>query len=242
LERDANAGDNIPGCGGRGYEDNNYCIKAPSGIPSGVPSPCYGGSGMGYLEELGLSPDCPLKECAGDCDEDHDCISGLICLQRSSDDIGKIRSCEGQPFMDYDYCIEKSLAPTSTPTQSPSITHSDAPSVLHSVPPTQSPTITHSMAPSVYNANCVDSALKFKFNGKILRCKKITLISDDRCEHNDVKSHCPQACRKCDSHTCSDSTATFYYEKKMYTCANANLKNCWDGDFLKTCRAACKGC
>jgi len=129
FERSAKDGKKVPGCKGNAYRNNNYCIKAPSDVPSASPSmdpssdpsvtptstpsdnpssepTCYGGSNTGQLEELHPNSSCPLEECAGDCDEDTDCVSGLKCFQRSMDDTRKVPDCKGSPMLDIDYCIK----------------------------------------------------------------------------------------------------------------------------------------
>jgi len=128
FERDAQAGRKVPGCQGKAYEDNNYCIKMPSKVPSVSPSmdpslapsvtpsstpsynpssepTCYGGKGDGTLENI-EDTNCPLKECTGDCDEDTDCSPGLKCFQRSGDKPETIPGCRGDPDLEIDYCYK----------------------------------------------------------------------------------------------------------------------------------------
>jgi len=56
------------------------------------------------LEELGVSPECLLRECAGQCYLDGDCAAGLFCQVR--EDGENVVGCTGTPASDsYNYCI-----------------------------------------------------------------------------------------------------------------------------------------
>ena len=80
----------------------------PSSIPSNNPSSeptCYGGKDDGKLEYVG-NTECTLEECAGDCDEDSDCVSGLMCFQRKGDNQKKVPGCKGKSITDINYCIK----------------------------------------------------------------------------------------------------------------------------------------
>lgn len=77
----------------------------------------------------------PLGRCQGDCDDDDECMEGLICFHRDAGD--PIPGCLGEDRSRNDYCIPD---PEAVPTASPSL--SQAPS---DPPTTQLPT----SAPSV---------------------------------------------------------------------------------------------
>ena len=81
--------------------------RTPSSTPSDYPSSeptCYGGQNNGWLEYVGDGI-CPLKECAGDCDEDSDCSIGLTCFQRAQNDPNEVPGCKGDPVGEIDYCV-----------------------------------------------------------------------------------------------------------------------------------------
>mmetsp|Transcript_20978 Transcript_20978/g.51558 ORF Transcript_20978/g.51558 Transcript_20978/m.51558 type:complete len:269 (+) Transcript_20978:914-1720(+) len=85
---------NVPGCIGNADEigngDFNFCVTPPSnqlvllGI-SRTPSSAY-----------------PLRRCAGDCDTDADCASGLFCLERNGSE--GVPGCIGSGQPQFDYC------------------------------------------------------------------------------------------------------------------------------------------
>jgi len=102
--------------------------KSPSPLPSSSPSTaptCYGGFNAGLVESISLSSECPLHECAGDCDVDSDCLPGLICFQRALDDSSSVPGCRGKGINHWDYCIKppsepSTMAPINTPSSMPS--------------------------------------------------------------------------------------------------------------------------
>jgi len=73
----------------------------PSIAPTSVPT-CYGGSGLGAFENIAEVPTCLLKECAGNCQQDYDCIEDLVCHPEK----GKGSDCKGTPFLEYRFCVE----------------------------------------------------------------------------------------------------------------------------------------
>jgi len=57
------------------------------------------------FHDIGKDPTGPLGLCEGDCDNDNDCSSGLICFQRSAGQ--SIPGCSGVPKSNSDFCIQK---------------------------------------------------------------------------------------------------------------------------------------
>lgn len=127
----------VPGCLG-GNEDpslTDYCVSTalPSTTPDTVPVPSTNAPAIanptaqpvalptrmpstsapiaGNLPNVtvvGWSPTSPLNECEGDCDEDTDCASGLICFQRNRANVN-VPGCLGGD-LDItltDYCIRQ---------------------------------------------------------------------------------------------------------------------------------------
>ena len=86
----------VPGCEGSGVSGKDYCFEVP----------------VAYLWEMGndgLPEDAfPLGLCQGDCDSDDECQEGLVCMQRSADEV--VPGCDGAGETGTDYCI----ADTST--------------------------------------------------------------------------------------------------------------------------------
>merc|ERR1740124_676600 len=239
--------------------------STPSNNPSSEPT-CYGGKGDGNLEYIGHG-DCPLNECAGDCDENSDCIPGLICFQRSRIRTDTVPGCKGNSTNDVDYCIRvPTMVPTflsstmpsriisAVPSASPSAKPSNNFSALPSRTTSAVPSASLSAKPSNNNSSvipssspsdfCADSPFKFKI--KIakydLQCNDM-LEDDRRCEYADVRTHCPTTCGTCESGPCVDSKASFYFKKEIVTCENASRKRCYNNSgFFHTCRATCGTC
>ncbi len=110
---------------------------------------------------VGNPPLSPLGECEGDCDDDDDCATGLVCYRRDKN--GAVPGCDGgeNDGSETDYCTyvggtppgtaSPTLSPTTaspttaSPTLQPTIssapTVSAAPSNPPSLEPTQSPTV-----------------------------------------------------------------------------------------------------
>lgn len=123
-------GDAVPGCEGgkEAMSRTDYCyqpdasLRTDSGGSSGSVavqgsskpagdghhnfSPREKDSGTPVFD-FGADPktdSAKLKECEGDCDEDGDCASGLICFQREAGD--EVPGCEGTPSSKSDFCVE----------------------------------------------------------------------------------------------------------------------------------------
>jgi len=81
----------VTGCHGTGASDWDYCYdtKEP------------------HLKNVGVDPDMSvarLDVCAGDCDNDSECKTGLKCFQRSG--FTDVPGCVGKGNEDWDYCTE----------------------------------------------------------------------------------------------------------------------------------------
>lgn len=104
----------VPGCSGAGTKGWDYCLD-PTARPD------Y------YVAEVGNNKipatAWPLEECAGDCDSDADCATGLICQQRSGGE--PVPGCYGAIgegiSKSSDFCFDpsKTDAPTGSPSWSP---------------------------------------------------------------------------------------------------------------------------
>jgi len=99
-QRDDNAA--ITGCSGRGATGFDYCYS---------PGP----NDLVYLgdDDEGFDGQGPpnLAKCRGDCDEDTDCLNGLVCFQRDFEP-RTVPGCTGDAFQigngDDDFCIQAS--------------------------------------------------------------------------------------------------------------------------------------
>ena len=105
----------------------------------------------GVLVFYGMTPQCLLQECAGNCRSDSDCAHGLYCHQPDSDFVA---GCETVPYPNINYCVRDELKPSSSPskypTSKPSVvpTISSVPSESLSSKPSALPTIAPSSLPS----------------------------------------------------------------------------------------------
>merc|ERR1712238_483701 len=77
----------------------------PSSEPSLSPSCIHQVNYLRTLELFGPSPTCLLSECAGDCDNDTDCIPGTRCFKRDALSSDIVPGCTGFPVIAMDYCI-----------------------------------------------------------------------------------------------------------------------------------------
>jgi len=85
----------VPGCSGQGDKDYDYCSNSATW-------PLLDSS-------AGTTPaasSLPLGKCAGDCDSDADCASGLTCFQRSGYDA--VPGCAGKGTENFDFCVPPS--------------------------------------------------------------------------------------------------------------------------------------
>merc|ERR1712147_386840 len=87
----------VPGCGGPGVYNHDYCIKAPK--------PAIKDFGANAHSRPGT-----LKLCQGDCDQDSQCDKGLKCFQRSG--TTAVPGCTGKGVTNHDYCIKPTVKPT----------------------------------------------------------------------------------------------------------------------------------
>ena len=97
-----------------------------------------------------------LPRCHGDCDDDDDCRSGLVCYQRSTDSSKEVYGCEGRAQGGKDYCIdpadmpgEPTASPTTKPTATPTKKATPAPTIRVTDPPSPSPTRSPTNDPTV---------------------------------------------------------------------------------------------
>lgn len=79
----------IPGCGGDGISNYDYCVDLGSIPPD-------------HLATVGKNPTQTLGQCQGDCDDHDDCAEGLVCHKR--DGTSEIPGCQGIGHTNYDYC------------------------------------------------------------------------------------------------------------------------------------------
>jgi len=87
----------VPGCEGTPKKDWDYCID--SFILS-----------TGYTSDGKTPGPGELQHCEGDCDNDSECGSGLICLQRNEGDSPVVPGCQGKAIEGWDYCIKSTDA------------------------------------------------------------------------------------------------------------------------------------
>lgn len=80
------------GCSGTAVDRIDYCVEAPSGDPR-------------PLQWCGKDPTNKLGPCQGDCDNDSDCMPGLACFKRKTQDSRKVPGCEGEGLPGTDYCF-----------------------------------------------------------------------------------------------------------------------------------------
>ncbi|KAL3935709.1 MAG: hypothetical protein SGBAC_008824 [Bacillariaceae sp.] len=98
FQRDAGDDGIIPGCAGNandlGTGSEDFCIKRPSDTYL-----------ISAFDDIDFAEDglYPLPNCAGDCDTDVDCATGLTCFTRLG--TGGVPGCEGEGEEDFDYCI-----------------------------------------------------------------------------------------------------------------------------------------
>ncbi len=67
------------------------------------------------LSYRGADPSFRLGQCEGDCDNNSDCQSGLVCFQKDSGGSGQVPGCSGRDSSRNDFCIDPSDL-GSTPT------------------------------------------------------------------------------------------------------------------------------
>lgn len=74
-----------------------------------------------------------------------------------------------------------------------------------------------------FDFSCTDSPLKVLTGKNIKSAKTCAAVGKKRkkfCKKNTVKSHCPSACRACDTFGTADSTGKFIFENKQRDCAS----------------------
>ena len=111
-----NAGEPVPGCYGNLSTATDYCVYPTTSPGSPTQAPTRGPPTPQPLPLVSYGSDppsavMPLKECEGDCDQDSDCASGLICLQRDPGEA--VPGCTGRLNDPHDYCVR--VTPTSAP-------------------------------------------------------------------------------------------------------------------------------
>lgn len=79
--------EHVPGCSGSGHRDTDYCTVTPH---------LY----LDFVADNRLA--FPLGHCEGDCDDDHDCQTGLHCFFRHGDEA--VPGCQGTGVTYRDYC------------------------------------------------------------------------------------------------------------------------------------------
>ena len=127
---------------------------APSSTPSSAPSLSLCKTSADWTSVLvfyGSTPDCRLPECAGHCNSDSDCDSGLFCYQPRTRGINNsVPGCETVPYDNTNYCVAKELKPSSVPSQS--FEPSMLPTIKASAAPSRSPSSQPSMLPTTSSA------------------------------------------------------------------------------------------
>mmetsp|Transcript_9057 Transcript_9057/g.18200 ORF Transcript_9057/g.18200 Transcript_9057/m.18200 type:complete len:840 (+) Transcript_9057:96-2615(+) len=90
----------VPGCAGLGISSKDYCTYPQTTTTTTTASlpPLTNPGDNGSPSEV-----FPLAACEGDCDNDSDCASGLICFQR--DGLSEVPGCSGVGIDSKDYCI-----------------------------------------------------------------------------------------------------------------------------------------
>lgn len=123
----------------------NKGTPSPTGIPTVTATPTGFVGDLPNITIVGWSPKDPLDECEGDCDEDSDCLPGLICFQRNRAN-QEVPGCLGGSFDNTltDYCIkdpnfvdEKIGDDVDITTASPTKKATSTPTVLPTMAPTK---------------------------------------------------------------------------------------------------------
>lgn len=103
----------------------------PSDLPTKAPT-AWTSTGLPPLEYLGTLG--PFGLCEGDCDNDNDCLPGLVCYVRDGYDL--VPGCDTMPGVKHvDYCTlpggthypTMAPVPTASPTQSPTLSPTKKP-------------------------------------------------------------------------------------------------------------------
>eukprot|EP00980_Cylindrotheca_fusiformis_P000752 scaffold175_cov153-Cylindrotheca_fusiformis.AAC.4 len=125
FQRDEN--ESVPGCSGGGKDNSrtDYCVRStesppPTSKPSSAPgSPAPTPGPTHHILQLKITQSFPLGRCEGDCDDDDDCESGLVCFQR--DEKESVPGCSGgsKDKSRTDYCISGSSPTPPSPTPEP---------------------------------------------------------------------------------------------------------------------------
>jgi cullin-associated NEDD8-dissociated protein 1 len=87
----------------------------PNGCCQWIPADS-GDRDLNYLGRSGCTPSSKCSACEGDCDRDADCNDGLVCFQRSSDQLPV--GCNGGGIGDSrgsDYCVDPHVVVTKVP-------------------------------------------------------------------------------------------------------------------------------
>ena len=143
-----------------------------------------------------------------------------------------------------------SQSTSSSLSTSPSVFQSAAPAVSPTASQSASPTVSQSSSPSVSHAEvqCVDSPLEMDFVNPFegtFDCSWVAQDLENRCNTNNVASHCPSTCNV--PLLCSeDSSKRFFLEgtdkKKRCSWAASNPeRQCRKPGIRETCRSACEG-
>jgi len=212
----------------------------------------------GTIQYLGFGPhDCYLPACTGDCDTDQECARGLKCYRRNFDS-DPVPGCYGYPYLDFDYCIRPTPAPSSSPSTShptlspvPTLTSAPTLTLAPSLSPTSaaslSPTSATSLSPTIV---CVNDRT-FRLNGK--KIKSCSWISRNKNRRSNlcskkvyVRNACPMSCGLC---CANDLTYKFKAKKdgSKRTCKWLNRKSrtgkyCKRSKIEANCPIACKFC
>jgi len=134
-------------------------------------------------------------------------------------------------------CDNKALLNTCKATCGTCVSSSASPTTSLNASPTASPSRIHV---------CVNSWLKFNTRNPTTNevFENINCVwaskKDERCDFDNVSSHCPETCDTCE--TCIDSKAEFIFRKELATCDIANEDSCDINGVSSTCRATCGTC
>mmetsp|Transcript_11809 Transcript_11809/g.24340 ORF Transcript_11809/g.24340 Transcript_11809/m.24340 type:complete len:1213 (-) Transcript_11809:4971-8609(-) len=131
----------------------NKPTRKPTRKPTNAPPTAPPGTAFRYDD--GDEPT-ELDRCHGDCDDDDDCKSGLICLQRTNQSSEVVYGCGGTARGGTDYCVNpddvpkptSTPVPTAKPTRAPTPRPTKGPTKAPTKRPTREPTKAPTLAPS----------------------------------------------------------------------------------------------
>ena len=103
----------VPGCQGRGREEVDYCYLPEESFQEAITTDAESDEAQ-VNEGLQLkdytrtcTEHSPCQLCEGDCDQDIDCDSNLVCFHRRfGDPLREVPGCPGRGVAGGDYCIE----------------------------------------------------------------------------------------------------------------------------------------